>query len=79
MKKKICYQEQDLKALLQKLTNEETDEANSNNDNEVCTQLQVLFNALQKMEANVMIEGKKKSLGNTINDKIKSITKEFLC
>ena len=62
-----------------RLTNEETDEANSNDDNEVRTQLQVLFNALQKMEANVMIEGKKKSLGNTINDKIKSITKEFLC
>ena len=82
LKKNLCCQEQDLKALLQELTNEEmgaNDEANSNDDNEVRAQLQVLFNALQKMEANVMIEGKKKSLGNTINDKIKSITKEFLC
>ena len=85
LKKNLCCQEQEFKALLQELTNEEmgaNDEANSNDDDEMRAQLQVLFNALQKMEANAMKEGKsveKSSLGDIIIKKIKSITKKFLC
>ena len=77
-------QDMSLKVLLQELTNEQTgtsDEANSK-EAEVRAQLQVLFNALHMMEANMMKEGnsdKERAFAKGINDKIKSITQESLC
>ena len=77
-------QDMSLKALLQEVTNEQTgtnDEANTK-EAEVRAQLQVLFNALQMMEANMMKEGsndKEQAFAKGINDKIKSITQESLC
>ena len=59
------------------MTNEQT----GTND-EVRAQLQVLFNALQMMEANTMKEGhsdKEQVFAESINDKIKSIAKDSLC
>ena len=88
LKKNVCYsKEQAMEALLQELTSEEMgtndiDDTNSNDDEEVRAQLQVLFNALQKVKANMMQEGnsvKTESLDNSITDKIKSITKNLLC
>ncbi len=82
LKKKLCCKEQDMKALLQELTNEEMNETNGKEDEEVRAQLQVLFNALQMVEANAMQDGnsdKEQAFAEGINDRIKSTIKDFVC
>jgi hypothetical protein len=82
LKKKLYCKEQDMKALLQELTDEETDETNGKEDEEVRAQLQVLFNALQMVEANTMQEGnsdKEQAFAEGINDRIKTTKKDFAC
>ena len=65
LKKKLCSQEQNtLKTILQELTSEEfdtvtDDNTNGNDEEEVRAQLQVLFNARQKVKAHMMKQGGK--------------------
>ena len=85
--KSLCSKEQAMKALLQELTNEEMGMDDNNNgkdddDDDVRAQLQVLFNALQEVKANSIREGntaKAEDLGDSINDRIKSVAKNFAC
>ena len=73
-----------MKVLLQELTSEEMgtdDDTNNSDDEEVRAQLQVLFNALQKVEANMMREGtsaKAELLDGNIIDKIKCYKGQFV-